>query len=134
MKSKLTATIASFFVLISMATAIVFAAPQAHAADNLKCSVLPQSICNMAKNKSGNSSSDSAVLSLLEWVLAILTGGVGVVAVGMFAYAGILYSSSDGDSSQVKKAKDLMLNIVIGLTVFAAMAIAIEWLIPGGVF
>lgn len=133
MKSKLTATIASFFVLISMATAVVFVAPKAHAAD-LQCSVLPQSICNMAKNKSGTSSSDSAILSLLEWVLAILTGGVGVLAVGMFAFAGIMYSSSDGDAGKVKKAKDLMLNTVIGLIVFAVMAIAIEWLIPGGVF
>lgn len=133
MKSKLTATIVSFFALTTMATAVVFAAPQASAAD-LKCSILPQSICNKAKNGSGTTSSDSAVLAILEWVLAIMTGAVGVVAVGMFAYAGILYSSSDGDAGKVKKAKELMVNTVIGLVVFAAMAIAIEFLIPGGVF
>ena len=133
MKSKLTATIASFLLLVTMASASLFIAPPAHAAE-LKCAILPESICKMAKNSSGTDSTNSAVLALLEWTLAILTGGVGVVAVGMFAYAGIMYSSSDGDTAKVKKAKELMVNTVIGLVVFAVMAVAIEWLIPGGVF
>ena len=133
MKSKLSVTIASFFTLVTMASASLFIVPPAHAAD-LKCAVLPKSICDMAKNDGGTNSDNNAVFALLEWTIALLTGGVGVVAVGMFAYAGIMYSSSDGDAAKVKKAKELMVNTVIGLVVFAAMAVAIEFLIPGGVF
>lgn len=105
-------------------------------AGSLKCTVLPQAICNMAKQDSGNSptSSNSAVLALLQWVISILTAGVGIAAVAAFIYAGIMYSSADGSAEQVKKAKGVIQNTVIGLVVFAAMALVLQWIIPGGVF
>jgi len=134
MKSKTTAAIVTFLTFLSMGAAVM--AVQPAYADDLKCTVLPQGICNMAKdNSSGDAnSSNSAVLNLLQWVIGILTGGVGVAAVAAFIYAGIIYSSADGSAEQVKNAKNIMQNTVIGLVVFAVMAIAIEWLIPGGVF
>lgn len=133
MKSKTTAAIVTFLTFLSMGTAVLVAQP----ASALTCTVLPKSVCDLAQKKDSGgdvNSSNSAVLALLQWVIAILTGGVGVAAVAAFIYAGIMYSSADGSAEQVKNAKNIMQNIVIGLVVFAVMAIAIEWLIPGGVF
>lgn len=133
MKSKVTVLISSLLLVLSLSFTVL--TRPASAAD-LTCTVLPQSICNMAKGQSsGNpTSKDSAVLALLQWVIGILTAGVGVVAVAAFVYAGIMYSSADGKADQVKKAKDIMQNTVIGLVVFAVMALALQWIIPGGVF
>lgn len=135
MKPKLTVIIASTLVLMSMSLALIISRPVA--ADGPTCTVLPQNICDMAKNKSdGDSptSQNSAVLALLQWAIGILTAGVGIAAVGAFIFAGILYSSADGSAEQVKKAKGIMTNTVIGLVVFAVMALALVWIIPGGVF
>ena len=112
--------------------------PQRTAAAELDCAILPQSFCKTADDdlKKGEraTSKNSATFMLLEWVLGILTAGIGIVAIGAFVYAGIMYSSASGNAEQVKKAKDIMLQTVIGLVVFAAIGIVLVWLIPGGVF
>ena len=71
---------------------------------------------------------------VLEWAIAVLTAGVGVVAVGAFVYAGIMYASADSKAEQVKKAKDIMVQTIIGLAAFAVLATLLLWLIPGGIF
>lgn len=135
MKPKSTVIIASFLILMSASLSLIAVRPAA--ADDLKCTVLPQSICNMAKDKSSGdspTSKNSAILALLQWAIGILTAGVGVVAVAAFIYAGILYSGADGSAEVVKKSKSIMQNTVIGLVLFAGMALALIWLVPGGVF
>lgn len=115
------------------ATAVIGQAvflPTAHAAA-LECSVLPASFCSSATE---DNPKKSVVFTLLEWVLGIMSAGVGIVAVAAFVYAGIMYSSASNKPDQVKKAKDIMTQTVIGLVVFAIMALVIQWLVPGGVF
>lgn len=113
----------------------VFGVQPAYAAD-LQCSILPTDFCKAATNdvKGKATSKNSAVYMVLEWVIAILTGAVAVVAIGAFVWAGILYSSAGGNAEGVKKAKDIITQTVIGLVVFAALALFVTWLIPGGVF
>ena len=48
--------------------------------------------------------------------------------------SGITYTAAQSSGDQVKKAKDMILNVAIGLLLFALMYALIEWLIPGGVF
>ncbi len=81
-----------------------------------------------------NDATGSPVVAVLVLVIQILTGLVGIVAIGAFIYAGIMYSSASGESSQIAKAKEIMLNTVIGLVTFAAMAVILNYLIPGGLF
>lgn len=121
--------------LITSVVGLALVAPKASAA-TLTCSILPAKLCSQATQSSSGSpnSSNSAVFMLLEWVLAILTAGVGLAAVVAFVYAGIMYSSASNKPEQVKKAKDIMTQTVIGLVAFAVMALAITWLIPGGIF
>jgi hypothetical protein len=80
-----------------------------------------------------------AIGSILKLVLMILTIMIGIVAVGGIAYGSILYASSgaapgsDEKPGQVKKAKDIIRNIVFGLLLYGFMIAIINWLIPGGV-
>ena len=134
MKSKLITYITGFAATIAIAIGLV--APQPAYAADLQCSILPQNFCKSANNevKGQPNSKNSAVFMILQWVLAILTGGVAIAAVAAFVWAGIMYSSAGGSADMVKKAKDIMTQTVIGLVAFAAIALVLTWLIPGGVF
>ncbi len=115
---------------------VVSLAPQPASA--LECSILPPAFCKAADNDLGKNtqatSKNSAVFMILQWALAILSGGVTLAAIVMFVWAGILYSSSGGNAEGVKKAKDIITQTIIGLVMFAALALILTWLIPGGVF
>ena len=71
---------------------------------------------------------------LLIIALNILTAGVGVLAVGGIVYGAILYTTAEDKADQVKKAQDVIQNVVIGLIAFALMWAGLNFLIPGGVF
>lgn len=72
--------------------------------------------------------------ALLGIIINIMALGVGVVAVGALVYAGIAYASSRDDEAQVKKAKTMIKNTIIGLSLFGAMYAVVQFLVPGGVF
>lgn len=115
-----------------------FAAPAPDPKDpnsgKITCVLLPDDICNAAKNGSGTDVKNSGIFKLLLWILNILTAGVGIAAVGALVYAGILYSSAGGTTDKVTKAKTIITDTVIGIVAYAAMFLALQWLIPGGVF
>ncbi len=100
----------------------------------LNCAILDQAICNAAVDppKDGNVT-NTGVFKLLVWVINILTAVVGVVAVGVLVYAGIMYASAGDNSQQVSSAKDMIKNTIIGIITYALMYFAVNWLIPGGV-
>ena len=79
-------------------------------------------------------SADNPVISILVFVMQILTGAVGVAAVGTLIYAGILYSAAGGESGQVQKAKTIIKDTVIGIVCYAGMILILNFVIPGGVF
>lgn len=97
----------------------------------LECTVLPDSICGQAENGDLES---SGTWELLLAVIRIMTAGIGIVAVGMIAYAAFLYTTAMDNESQTKQAKEMIRNVAIGLAVFILMWAGIEWLIPGGIF
>lgn len=91
----------------------------------------PAMAINVFDQCSGNS--DSAVCkaqgtdnaaSLMQTVINILLFLVGSVAVIMIVVGGVRYTTSNGNASQTKEAKDTILYSVIGLIV-AMMAYAI---------
>jgi len=129
-KFKLTALIISLGIV--MTGALSLGAQPAYAAD-LKCTILPQSICDLAKDQ-GTTTKNSAIMELLKLVLRILTAGVGIAAVGALVYAGILYGSAGDNASQTASAKTIITNTVIGIIAYGAMVLFVNFLIPGGVF
>lgn len=77
---------------------------------------------------------NNGVWGLLMLVLNILTAGVGIVAVGGIVYGSILYTTAEDKADQVKKATDIITNIVIGLIAFALMWALLNFIVPGGAF
>lgn len=100
----------------------------------LDCTVLPQDICDTVGNPKSKDLKDSGVWALLLFVLNILTAGIGVVAVGAIGWAGFLYASASDDEGKVKQAKEMIRNTVIGIVAYGLMYVALQFLIPGGVF
>lgn len=75
---------------------------------------------------------NTGVWGLLLLVINILTAGVGIAAVGGVVYGSILYASAGGAADQVKKAKEIITNVVIGLVAYALMYSLLNFIIPGG--
>ena len=101
----------------------------------LKCGILPQSICkNADQPPSGNDVKNTATWGLLKLGVQIMTAGVAILAIAGIIYGSVLYISAGPNQEQVKKAKGIFLNVVIGIVAFAAMFGFLQWLIPGGVF
>jgi hypothetical protein len=76
----------------------------------------------------------NGVWALLILVINIMTAGVGVLAVGGIVYGSILYTTAEDKADQVKKATDIITNVIIGLVAFALMWAGLNFIIPGGVF
>lgn len=72
--------------------------------------------------------------ALLSIIITVMAAAAGIVAVGAFVFAGIVYASAGGNPSQVKKARDILKNTVIGIVLFAALYGIIEFIVPGGLF
>jgi predicted metal-binding membrane protein len=102
--------------------------------DKVNCAILPQSICDAATTPADKGDvSRTGVFQLLVWAINILTAMVGIVAVGVLIYAGIMYASAGDNSQQVSSAKGMITNTVIGIVSFGLMYFVLNWLIPGGV-
>jgi hypothetical protein len=123
----------AIFALCAVATVSTSIAPSVMA---LQCGGVETSILSCksdGKNTTGNAQ-DSAIWQILTLVLKIMTAGVGVVAVGGFVWASLLYTSARQEAAQVEKAKEMMRQISFGLIAYALMYMLLNFLIPGGIF
>lgn len=82
----------------------------------------------------GKDLKDNGIWGLLLIVINILTAGVGIMAVGGIIYGSILYTSSGNSPDQIKKAKQIIINVVIGIVMYALMYSFLNFVIPGGIF
>ena len=121
MKQKLTTWL---IALTSAVGALLLFSRSVYALD---CAVLPDEICSKAGE-------GEAVFELLKFVFDICVILVGIVAMCMFVWAGILYASGDANSNRVAQAKTIMTNTIVGIIAFGLMYLGLNWLIPGGVF
>lgn len=121
MKQKLTTCL---IALTSAVGALLLFSRSVYALD---CAVLPSEICSKAEDS-------EAIFALLNFFLTILVALVGIVAIGMFIWAGVLYASGDANSNRVAQAKTIMTNTTVGIIAFGLMYLVLNWLIPGGIF
>lgn len=122
-----------FGAVAALIAGLIYASPVTAEAGP-ECSMLPQSICDSSTKDSGDNPQESGVFQIVIWVLRILTGAVGIAAVGALIFAGVLYSSAGGDSGQIGKAKTIITDTAIGVVVYGFTFIILNWLIPGGIF
>ena len=76
---------------------------------------------------------ENGIEGILHLVINIMTGLIGVLAVAGMVYSGIQYQMSAGDAAAMAKAKNRIIQIVIGLIIFAVMWAVLDVLIPGGI-
>lgn len=77
---------------------------------------------------------EDAIFDVLRQIIQIMTAGIGLAAVGAVAYGGVLYAQSGGVPEALKKAKDIWINVLIGLIAYAFFVAITNFLIPGGIF
>jgi len=76
----------------------------------------------------------AGIFCILNIVLEVLTYGVGIAATIGFVISGIQYATSRDDAGQLARAKNRMINIAIGLFLYATMWALLNFLLPGGLF
>ena len=59
-----------------------------------------------------------------------MTIGIGILGVIGISVVGIQYLTAGGSEEKTRKAKQRMLEIVIGLAVYAVMYAVLSWLLP----
>lgn len=82
----------------------------------------------------GNCINNNYLVIMAKWAINILSALVGVVVVAVIVFAGIEYSSSAGDPGRVAAARSRIINAVIALVAYMFLYVALQWLIPGGLF
>ncbi len=103
--------------------------------DAAKCGNVETSLisCDQNSEKPG-SVEETGVWGLLILVINIMTAGVGVLALVGFIYGAILWTSAGGSPEQIKKARTVFTNVVIGVIAFGGMFTLLNFIVPGGVF
>ena len=81
-----------------------------------------------------NEGEDGAIDYLLITVVHILSGLIGILAVGGIIFSGYQYMMSSGDPTAMAKAKKRIINIAYGLIAYALVWGLLNFLIPGGLF
>ena len=75
---------------------------------------------------------EGGIWHIVNLVIEILSIGVGILGVIGISVAGVQVLTAKDSPEQVKKAKNRLGEIVIGLALYAALFVVIEWLLPGG--
>ncbi len=76
----------------------------------------------------------SGVYQILNIILNVLLVGIGILGVLGIVISGIQYLTAADNEQQMATAKKRIVEVVIGLAIYAVMYVALQWLIPGGIF
>lgn len=128
-------TIQTFFAsLFFIFASFAFVASLSQPALAASCGGVETAILDCGGDKDADKVEDTGIWQLLLIAINILTAGVGVAALGGLVYGAFLYTSAGGSPDKVKKAREIFVNVVIGVISFAAMYALLNFLIPGGIF
>lgn len=75
-------------------------------------------------------SREDGIMCILELVIEIMSIGVGILGVIGISVSGIQYLTAGGSEEKTRKAKRRLLEIVIGLAVYAVVYALLKWLLP----
>lgn len=82
----------------------------------------------------GDCINQNYIVVMAKWAINILSATVGIVVTAVIIFAGIEYSSSAGDPQRTAAAKSRIINAIIALIAYMFLYVALQWLIPGGLF
>lgn len=115
-------------LLAGLTLAPVMMAPAAHAES--KCAGVETAVLSCSDDKGG----ESTVMWLLKVALMILTWGAGILAAIGLMVGGIMWTTAGDNANQVARARQIILNVVIGLLLYIFLFAITNFLIPGGIF
>ena len=72
------------------------------------------------------------IFMIMNLVIDILSMGVVIAGVIGVTIAGITYLTAKDSEEKTRKAKNRILEIVIGLVAYAVLYVGVQWLLPGG--
>lgn len=81
----------------------------------------------------GEDNEGGGIFGILLIVLNVLTFGIGIAGTLGIVIAGVMYLTARDNEAQLVKAKNMLLNVVIGLIAYALLWAFLQWLIPGGI-
>ena len=123
------------FAVLSLAVVFFGQAPKARAADNevpvVKCTILPQTVCNASVSGSGNSALGSAE-PLVNWIISILVALFGLLLTLIMIVSAVQISASGGSEDRIKSAKENIFKAATGLVLLISASAIIG--IINGVF
>ena len=130
MKTKILTAVLAFVGLFSLIAAPIFANHSAFA----------ENICDMTEVSSEIRAASGCppkkgeqqprtISEVVQTVLNIIIGALGLVAVAVIVFGGVQYMTSTGDSGKTAKARNTILYAVIGLIICAFAAIIVNWTI-----
>lgn len=132
MKIKQKVSILGIMTLIGFGG--IFLPATVQAATQPQCGGVPTSIISCDQRGGGSSQSQNGIWGILLLVINIMTAGVGILAVAGIVYGSVMYASAGGSAEQVKKAREIITNVVIGIIAYILMYALLNFLIPGGLF
>lgn len=98
------------------------------------CGGVPTSILSCDSPGGEGSVEDSGLWGILILIINIMSAGVGIAAVGGVVYGSVLYTTARGNLDQVKKARVIIANTVVGIVAYVLMFAFLNYMIPGGLF
>ena len=124
------------FAVLSLAVVFFGQAPKARAADNevpVKCSIIPQSVCDAALSGSGgNNSALGSAEPLVNWIIGILVALFGSLLTLIMIVSAVQISASGGSEDRIKSAKENIFKAATGLVLLISASAIIG--IINGVF
>ncbi len=127
--------------MLTIGIASLFFVPSAFAkdctnllSDETCCAGVATSIIKCNSNGTETELEKTGLWEILLLVFNILTAGIYIVGVGGVVYGSIMYTSAGGNPEQVKQARTIIFNTVLGLIFYTLMFALLNYLIPGGLF
>ena len=122
MKQSLIIKFFSVVCLLLIAQIVIFGSISIASATPPSPSGAATQACNGLKQFNGTNasctpSSRSSIMSVVQYLIEVLSYVIGVVSVIVIIYAGFRYVTSGGDSNSVNSAKNTLLYAAVGLAI-----------------
>lgn len=79
-------------------------------------------------------SGENGVWAIIGTVLDVMLVAIGAAALIGIIISGIQYMTSSGNPAAMTKAKNRIVQVVIGVAALVLMWAFMQWIIPGGIF
>jgi hypothetical protein len=91
-------------------------------------------VCQGALIRVNCGTKGEGIFNILNIVLDVLTVGVGIAATAGVVFAALRYTQARDNAESAAGAKKMIINIIIGLAIWALFWALLQWLLPGGRF